>query len=73
MLADYGDVIPRREFEAMESSYSVSQNTCSSIVIITVHALTFVQNLEAELESVKGDHTALMAEHKYVVCYSYIM
>ena len=26
MLADYGDVVPRREFEMMETSYRVNQN-----------------------------------------------
>ena len=25
MLADYGDVVPRREFEMIETSYRVSQ------------------------------------------------
>ena len=65
MLADYGDVVPRREFEMLESSYKVKKDSYllpSLEILEDIFILS--QTMESELETLKGDHTTLVEEHR---------
>ena len=65
MLADYGDVVPRREFEMLESSYKVRKDSYllpSLEILEDIFILS--QTMESELETLKGDHTTLVEEHR---------
>ena len=65
ILADYGDVVPRREYEVLESSYKVwKQLQYTSDTYTHCDVIGNMQTLEEEVESLKKDHTNLMQEHK---------
>ena len=73
MLADYGDVVPRREFEMLESSYKARMASLTSAVslppldikmILVEDIFLLSQTMESELETLKSDHTTLVEEHR---------
>ena len=77
MLADYGDVVPRRDFEVLEASCKVWGGgggwvSCACMLVyVCVHVCTWeecmlfcVQSLEAELEAQRTDHFTLIQEHE---------
>ena len=59
MLANYDDVVPRREFEMLKTSFTA----CYMYYIKSYNKLLLLQTLEGEADSIK----TIAEEHKLVM------